>query len=193
MAKACLFVLMQPSPSFEEEFNDWYDTDHLPERLAIPGFLSARRYVCRDGWPAYLAIYDLVDLTPLSSAAYLRVAEGHYTPWTRRVLARVRVQRHAVIRRDPGDGLTRDSACLLLIRFARAGEAAQPALLERLQALGERHPEIADVRLMELEDARGSYFAVIASRSPLVPGAVTAAAFSPYADAIDLWNVYAKR
>ena len=25
----------------EEEFNDWYDLEHIPQRLAIPGFINA--------------------------------------------------------------------------------------------------------------------------------------------------------
>ena len=29
----------------EEEFNAWYNTEHLPELLALPGFLDAARYV----------------------------------------------------------------------------------------------------------------------------------------------------
>jgi len=36
----------------EEEFNAWYDSEHLPERLAIPGFRSARE-------GKYLATYEL--------------------------------------------------------------------------------------------------------------------------------------
>ena len=40
----------------EEEFNAWYDSEHLPERLAIPGFRSARRWVCNG---TYLGTYEL--------------------------------------------------------------------------------------------------------------------------------------
>ena len=32
-------------PKYEEEFNAWYNTEHLPELLALPGFLDAARYV----------------------------------------------------------------------------------------------------------------------------------------------------
>lgn len=191
MAKACLLVLMQPSPPFEEEFNAWYDTDHVPERLAVPGFLSARRYVCRDGWPAYLALYDLAERAVLESPAYRRVAGANYTPWTRRVLMRVHAERHVLLRRDEGDGLTTDCPRLLLVRFAAAGAEAGPALGESLAILRRHCPEVAAARLMERDDAPGSYYALIESRSPLT--AVTAGSFARYGAHIDLWNVYARR
>ena len=38
-------------PKYDEEFNAWYNTEHLPELLAVPGILDAARYVRREGWP----------------------------------------------------------------------------------------------------------------------------------------------
>jgi len=29
----------------EDEFHDWYDLEHVPERLRIPGFLNAERWI----------------------------------------------------------------------------------------------------------------------------------------------------
>ena len=49
--KGFLMVSMEPTPAYDEEFNDWYDMEHIPERTAIPGFESGRRYVCLNGWP----------------------------------------------------------------------------------------------------------------------------------------------
>ena len=40
----------------EEEFNAWYNTEHLPELLTLPGFLDAARYVATRGGPKYLAV-----------------------------------------------------------------------------------------------------------------------------------------
>ena len=48
-----------PPAEFEEEFNAWYDTEHVPERLGIPGFESGLRYVSADRPRRYLALYDL--------------------------------------------------------------------------------------------------------------------------------------
>ena len=32
------------APEREAEFNRWYNEEHVPERLAIPGFRKARRF-----------------------------------------------------------------------------------------------------------------------------------------------------
>ena len=69
----------------DEEFNEWYTTEHIPEREAIPGFLSARRFVAFEGHPRYLAIYDLERPDVVQSAPYLRITGSRESPWTRRI------------------------------------------------------------------------------------------------------------
>ncbi|WP_397453072.1 hypothetical protein [Pseudomonas sp. NA-150] len=88
MSAATLAVLMEAPSSLEEEFNDWYDTEHFPQRIALPGFLKGRRWVCLHSWPRYLAVYDLVDSSALRTCEYLSVSGQHSTPWSRRVLPR---------------------------------------------------------------------------------------------------------
>ena len=81
-----LLVLMQPPANLEEEFNAWYDTEHVPERLAVPGVLTAIRFSSVTATiPTYLAIYDLESERVLDSEAYLRVAGDNSSPWTKRV------------------------------------------------------------------------------------------------------------
>jgi len=70
--------------AMEEEFNAWYDTEHVPERLSVPGILSAERYVAVEGQPKYLALYECTDERVLQSEAYLKILKPG-TPWTRRV------------------------------------------------------------------------------------------------------------
>jgi len=38
---SALFSEMIPDLSYESEFNDWYDHEHIPSRMGVPGFLSA--------------------------------------------------------------------------------------------------------------------------------------------------------
>jgi hypothetical protein len=52
-------VLNRPVPGAEDQFNHWYDHTHLPEVLATPGFLAARRYTPTDPAGPYLAIYEI--------------------------------------------------------------------------------------------------------------------------------------
>ena len=67
----------------EAEFNRWYNEEHLAERMAIPGFLSAARYEAVKGTPKHLAYYELESPAVLESAAYKKVSDNP-TPWTKR-------------------------------------------------------------------------------------------------------------
>ncbi len=82
--------MTEPPPEMEEEFNAWYDTEHLPERLAIPGFRSAKRWVSRSlnpGEGKYLATYELADREVLSTPEYLAHVGDHLSPWSKRCLS----------------------------------------------------------------------------------------------------------
>lgn len=68
-----LLVMIDVDPAYEEDFNRWYDEEHLPERLQCDGFLSARRYLSVEGEPKYLAIYELESPEVLDREAYQRL------------------------------------------------------------------------------------------------------------------------
>ena len=59
-----LFVMSGPStPDQEEAFNSWFDHQHVPDVLRVPGFVSAQRYVRIGGdWerPRYLVVFKLL-------------------------------------------------------------------------------------------------------------------------------------
>ncbi|MGA3158908.1 MAG: substrate-binding domain-containing protein [Steroidobacteraceae bacterium] len=40
-----LYVLNDPVAGREEEYNNWYDHQHAPDVVSIPGFISAQRYI----------------------------------------------------------------------------------------------------------------------------------------------------
>jgi hypothetical protein len=85
-----LMAIMEPDPLHDEEFNAWYDLEHIPQILSIPGVVKATRWVCVAGWPRYLAAYDLEHIDVLKSDAYRQATGANFTPWTRRMLGRVR-------------------------------------------------------------------------------------------------------
>ncbi len=68
---------------YDEEFNAWYDTEHVPERLGAPGFLGARRWVAKQAETKYLALYDLDSLDALKPGPDLDAAIN--TPWADRI------------------------------------------------------------------------------------------------------------
>ena len=67
-----LVVTMEVDPEDEAEFNKWYNEQHLPERMEIPGYVSARRFKLEEGDGAltYLCIWELEDGSPLQSQMY---------------------------------------------------------------------------------------------------------------------------
>lgn len=86
-----LLVMMDIDPEHEEDFNRWYDEEHVPERKAIPGFLTARRYRAVEGGPKYLAIYELENPEVLESDAYEYYSTGEgRSEWTERVVGRAK-------------------------------------------------------------------------------------------------------
>jgi len=78
-----LMVWVDVPADKEKEFNRWYNDEHLAERLAIPGFLSAARYEAVKGGPKHLAYYELESPAVLESAAYKKVS-ANPTEWTKR-------------------------------------------------------------------------------------------------------------
>jgi hypothetical protein len=105
--KGLLLTMTEPPARMEEEFNAWYDTEHLPERLAIPGFISARRWVdpaAPAGTGKYLASYELANPEVLETPAYLAHVGDHFTPWSKRCLsACLLFRRWACAQTLPGD------------------------------------------------------------------------------------------
>lgn len=88
-------------PGDEREFNDWYTREHLPERVAIPGFQRGRRYVrWEDEQPSaqkYLTLYETESVETLASAPYLDRLDNP-TEWTRRILPRFKRSARAACR-----------------------------------------------------------------------------------------------
>ena len=99
-----LLTITEPPPQHEAEFNAWYDTEHIVERVSIPGFLSARRWLAdvKPGEGKYLATYELDSPVVLASTGYLSRFESQ-SPWSRRCLGKAVVfRRWACEQLDPG-------------------------------------------------------------------------------------------
>ena len=107
--KGMLLTSMNIDPSDEAEFNRWYDHEHLEERVAIPGFLEARRYVAHDGKPKYLSLYSTETFEVLDSPAY-RTALANQTAWSKANIARFRNMIRAVARITISRGQGRGAA-----------------------------------------------------------------------------------
>lgn len=79
-----LMVVVEVGPDDEDELNRWYDTEHIPEKLATPGFRSARRFRDTQHPGRYLALYELDDPALVTSPAYMAQS---MSPWSEAVMA----------------------------------------------------------------------------------------------------------
>jgi hypothetical protein len=112
--KGMLLTSMNIDAAHEAEFNRWYDREHLEERVAIDGFLEARRYVALDS-PAY------------------RAALANQTAWSKANIARFQNMIRAVARITISRGTGRGAA-LGIVRLRPAGgeDKLRAALHEQL-------------------------------------------------------------
>ena len=131
--KGMLLTSMDIDQADEVDFNRWYDREHLQERVAIDGFIEARRYVALQGSPKYLCLYSTATIDVLDSRAYKdRLASP--TAWSKRTMARFKNMIRAVGRITISRGQGRGAA-LGIIRFRPAAgseDRLRAALRERL-------------------------------------------------------------
>ncbi len=116
--KGMLLTSMDVDPADERDFNLWYDGEHLEERVAIDGFLEARRYVAHAARPKYLCLYSTETFEVLDSPAY-RTALASPTPWSKTTMARFKNMIRAVARITVSRGQGR-GAVLGIIRLRPA-------------------------------------------------------------------------
>jgi len=89
MAKGTLIAAMKIGRAAEDEFHDWYDTEHLPERQRVPGFLLCQRWIGAQDRTVSVATYDLSAAAVLKTPAYLAIGGDNLSPWSKRVTERV--------------------------------------------------------------------------------------------------------
>lgn len=185
--KGFLLVTMQPPPAFEEEFNAWYDSEHIPERLSVPGILTARRYVSAGGHPKFLAMYDLESHAVMTSPAYLAVAFEKSSPWTRRVTSRVRPWRSTGDQIWPGDRVTRGGASVLLVRLRGMERGTSPGIVEAARRVFEGRPETLQLRVLAHDAGKNGIDCMmfVEQRWPVSSG-FDMAPFGRHVDHIDL-------
>ena len=74
-----MVVRVDISRDVEAEWNEWYNTVHLPEILRVPGFISGRRYRAAEGGPKYMALYQLESVDAFTSEAVDLLRGWDYT------------------------------------------------------------------------------------------------------------------
>jgi hypothetical protein len=105
------------------EHDDWHTHEHLPERLAIPGFLRGTRWVSVIGRPRYMVLYEVEQLQTLTSHAYLERLNNP-TEWTLRMMQHYRGMSRGFCHVTGSSGYGMGHACVLLRFKPRADNEA---------------------------------------------------------------------
>lgn len=194
--KGLLLAAMEPPPTMEEEFNDWYDTEHFPERKNCKGFLSAQRYVCLQGWPRYLAFYDLQSSAVLDGPDYRAFTGKNLGPWSRRILARVLGEYRAVgTLVYPTDAVSvakAERAYMTVLRFVGVHKGGESEIVDGLRRRFESHSEVRQVRVFRCESTRNrDYLGVLELSQPLSASQLDANDLGRRAGRLRMANTYA--
>ncbi len=142
------------APEAIAEHDRWHTHEHLPERLAIPGFLRGTRWVATAAGPAvprYMVLYEVQGLATLGSEAYLQRL-NHPSPWTSRVMPHYRGMRRGfcTVLGSFGFG-TGHAGALLRFKSPAPGAEAAPhrRLLQDVLPAWPAHPGLGSAHLLE--------------------------------------------
>jgi hypothetical protein len=127
-----LAIFNNVAPGREAEFEEWFQHEHLAERIAVPGFLIGRRHEAISGQPRYFNFYVTQSVEVLKSAAYLGRLDAP-TPMTRTVMSEIfKDMIRTVCRRTFRLGVMRGTG-VVTVRFGeRRDETTLTAAIERL-------------------------------------------------------------
>jgi hypothetical protein len=144
MPKGLLFASFDFSTAHADEFHDWYDLEHVPERLRVPGFINAERWISDESPSVAVATYDLETVGVLHSPPYEAIGYDNASVWTKRVTAMAkRILRFTGTQVRPGDLTAPAGANAVLVVSMNVDPAAEPEFNEWYNA--EHLPQLGAV------------------------------------------------
>ena len=148
-------------PEAVDEFYQWHNREHMPERLGIPGFRRGRRFIAVAGAPTYFNLYEADNAEVLGGRDYLERLDSP-TAWTRRVVASFRRVSRSICRVAYSEGVG-EGGYMLTQRFdvdaaeaERTSDALRRDLLPPLagrKGIAGVHLCLADVAISRIETA----------------------------------------
>lgn len=151
-APGVLLVMNDILDAYAEEFHRWYQQQHLPERLAVPGFRTARRYRAVQGGPAFMAVYECASVDVLASAPYLeRLANP--TDWTRKMMPGFRNMLRSACRQtwSTGDGVGGGAIVVQCKHGTDRQDTARNFIQQRLAPQLMQSPQLLRMALWEAD------------------------------------------
>jgi len=103
LGTAAVAMWWDVAPEVRTEWEEWHTREHMPERLAIPGFLRGTRWISSN---SYFVLYELDSPATLTGAAYLERLNNP-TPWSRKMMPHHRnmVRSLCLVRDGYGGGI----------------------------------------------------------------------------------------
>jgi len=165
MDPACLLICNDIADQAQPLFDTWYQTEHLAERLSVPGFTSARRYAAVQASHTWAALYDLDNIAVLHSDAYCQRLDNP-SELTRRVMPGFRrmVRSGLVLQTDTGIGTGQILDILVWKHFINSDKA------QDLISEWKSHPLF--LRLRKLQQPMTATLAVNTSAEAQLRGSV---------------------
>lgn len=125
-APGLLLAALDVPDEFVPEFNRIYDNEHVPQLLALPGFLNGRRFQAVDGQPRFQAMYDLESPAAFTPEIFARQGEIK-NEWNEKVRPRYTFRDSGVFEQilpDPlgRTGLPANAGGVLLVGISVAPE-----------------------------------------------------------------------
>ncbi|MBA8902996.1 DUF4286 family protein [Phyllobacterium sp. P30BS-XVII] len=141
-----LFVWSDVDPSAEDDYNRWYDREHVEERVRIPGFSSGTRYQIIGAGRRYLGLYRTTSLDVFASPAYEK-AFTRQTPWSVTNLGRMidPMRRVCSVTAETGFGT---GAYLAVLRLDRLPNEKEMAAFRGAGALVQELPGVISTSLL---------------------------------------------
>jgi len=192
-----LLVTLDAAEGEEQELHDWYDFEHIPERASVQGFRTLQRYVCLEGWPRLMALYDLDSLQVLESPAYQAIVGDNYTPWSKRVIGKVRGWMRSeaeLVGTSPRQtGAAGAPLRLLMVSYRGVQENDIRPLAEKLQAYQADNSEILQARLFRAtNNTDGRLYALIELSVPRSLTDFEWSNLTPSSGSVDIANIYTR-
>jgi hypothetical protein len=126
MAHAILLNARNHAHVPRDEYDDWYHSEHLPERSRIFGFLGAERWVDVHDPNVSVSVYDLEAIEVLASASYRAVGYDNISPWTKRIVRlSEQVLRFEGSQTLPGNAVSPSGSGGLLVNAMNAAPAGE--------------------------------------------------------------------
>ena len=164
-----VLVCFDYSTTHVDEFNDWYDTEHIPERERTRVMLRAQRWLLRDNPRISVAAYDLKSVECVRGPEYLAITGDNQSPWSKRMIGMcTQLLRFEGKQIYPGTALADGNARSLLIVGVDASveKSAYAAIADRMV----RAPGVLSARIFEGTNGSVRFLELYQLESADVPG-----------------------